>query len=75
MSTFLNKIDSLEFPAFLLRFKEVVCLDKWNKGFMLGAKEQTTKQLSALLCFKCAVAVLSGLTSGEYEAQQGEMCV
>jgi hypothetical protein len=49
MSTFLNKIDSLEFPVFLLRFKEVVCSAKWNKGFMLGTKEQTAKQLSALL--------------------------
>jgi len=49
MSKFLNRIDSLEFPAFLLRFKEVVCSAKWNKGFTLGAKEQTAKQLSALL--------------------------
>jgi hypothetical protein len=49
MSTCLNKIDSLEFPAFHLRFKEVVCSAKWNKGFMLGAKEQMAKQLGALL--------------------------
>jgi len=49
MSTFLKKIDSREFPACLLRLKEVVCSAKWNKGFMLGAKEQTAKQLSALL--------------------------
>ena len=28
MSTFLNKIDSREFPAFLVHFKEVVCSAK-----------------------------------------------
>jgi hypothetical protein len=48
-SAFLNKINSGEFPAFLLRFKEVVCSAKWNKDFMLGAEEQTAKKLSALL--------------------------